>query len=63
MARTPEATDERLDLTKMIQTRISFEAKALLKKRAKVAGLRPSTWARQVIYRALGLLSNDKPGE
>lgn len=48
--------EEKLDLSGAIHTRISAQAGALLKKRAKAEGIKPMTLARQLIYRGLGIL-------
>lgn len=44
-----------LDLTELVQTRVSPEVKAMLRKRAAAAGQRDATFVRGIIYRAFGL--------
>jgi hypothetical protein len=58
MARTrrlaPEPSD--LDLTVGFHTRISEEAKELLRKLARESGIKPATCGRQLLYRGLGII-------
>jgi hypothetical protein len=44
-----------LDLTELVSTRVSPEAKRLAHERARVAGLPDATWLRNVLYKTLGL--------
>lgn len=46
------------NLTHPLHTRVSAQADALLRERARGEGIKPATWARLAIYRALGLLKN-----
>lgn len=45
-----------LELTALIQTRVSAAAKQLVQRRATDAGVKSSTWVRQVLYRELGFI-------
>lgn len=44
-----------IDLSALVQTRVSPEAKAIIRKRATAAGQREATFVRGMLYRALGL--------
>ena len=56
MTKTRASKPESEDLTVGLQTRISSQAERLLHERARRSGVRPATWVRITIYRALGLL-------
>jgi len=45
-----------LDLTESVHTRISSQAKAMIRELAKKTGIKPMTMARQLIYRGLGIM-------
>jgi hypothetical protein len=44
-----------VDLSEIIPARVSHKAKQLVRERARRAGVSPSIWVRQTIYKALGL--------
>lgn len=50
---TPSASE--LDLTEILNTRVSPKVKRLVKETAKRAGISPTTWVRMRIHDALGL--------
>lgn len=67
MLRTPDtdapsgASDDLTDLTDLtvgLHTRVSPGADEMIKKRARLSGIKPATWVRLKIYEALGILKN-----
>ena len=58
----PEAddSDDDLKLTCGIHARISEDALAILKRMAKNKGLKPSTWIRVELYKALGIIKPER---
>ena len=56
----PPTTDPTvdLDLTQGIHSRISLQAETMIKDRAQKSGLKPSTWVRVTLYKALGLIKD-----
>jgi hypothetical protein len=48
-----------LDLSALFHTRISQQAKEILRQRAAAAAMPPGTFGRHLLYRALGII---KPG-
>jgi hypothetical protein len=61
MESTPMPRSESdLDLTVPFHTRISARAQELLRERAQATGLKPATWGRIELYRALGLIGPPK---
>lgn len=58
--RSPKDTEPGgLDLTVVVQTRISSKAAAILGERADAAGVKNATWIRMELYKALGLSPGD----
>ena len=60
MARASKGSRTAEALTVGLHTRISEKAETLLHERARSAGVKPATWARNAIYRALGLLKDEQ---
>ena len=64
MLRTPDtdapsgASDDLTDLPVGLHTRVSPGADEMIKKRARLSGVKPATWVRLKIYEALGILKN-----
>lgn len=54
----PSASDDLTDLTVGLHTRVSPGADEMIKKRARLSGVKPATWVRLQIYKALGILKN-----
>ncbi len=55
--RAPESDDPggATELTEVIPARVSKKVKNMVQERARRAGVSPSIWVRQTIYKALGL--------
>lgn len=49
-----------LDLSELLSTRVSQQAKKMVKEIARDDGVLPSTWLRRTVYRAIGLIKKDE---
>lgn len=55
MGSATDASDDDLDLTEVLQVRVSKAAKERLASLGKSAGLKPSPYARVLLYKVLGI--------